>query len=252
MAFGALLGQTASGGGGKRVCRFTVGTSTSGWTANDCDYLCDGTDDQVEINAAIQALPAEGGEIVILDGTYNITVPIYIKKSNVMLSGNGTATILKRMWDSDTANEGVIHVSAYADYCGIENFKIDGNKTNYSSNLNNCINVDTGDYTIINCNKCINSGGDGIRIRYGIKNIVSQNICEDNRCGIRLLSKSAYDYSIIIGNSCNRNTNGIYVEGNDIDLFIIANNICYSNSNSGINLENSDNNIVCGNNFNIS
>lgn len=26
-----------SGGSGKRVCRFVVGTSTAGWTADDCD-----------------------------------------------------------------------------------------------------------------------------------------------------------------------------------------------------------------------
>ena len=43
---------------GKKVARFVVGTSTAGWTAADCDYLCDGTADQVEINNAITALPA--------------------------------------------------------------------------------------------------------------------------------------------------------------------------------------------------
>lgn len=66
MGFGAVLGQSRNGGStpvtstGKRTARFSIGTSTNGWTANDCDYLCDGTDDQVEINAAIQALPSGG------------------------------------------------------------------------------------------------------------------------------------------------------------------------------------------------
>ena len=46
----------------KRTARFVVGTSTAGWTAADCDYLCDGTADDVEINAAIIALPATGGD----------------------------------------------------------------------------------------------------------------------------------------------------------------------------------------------
>ena len=50
----------------------------------DCDYLCDGTADQTEINAAINRfLPATGGEIVILDGTYNITAKIDVTKDNV-------------------------------------------------------------------------------------------------------------------------------------------------------------------------
>ena len=54
---------------GKRTCRFVVGTSTAGWTQADCDFLCDGTNDDVELQAAIDALPAGGGEIAILGGT---------------------------------------------------------------------------------------------------------------------------------------------------------------------------------------
>lgn len=30
--------------GSKRNSRIIIGTSTNGWTADDCDYLCDGTD----------------------------------------------------------------------------------------------------------------------------------------------------------------------------------------------------------------
>lgn len=98
--FNTLLANISSSASGKRICRFTVGTRTTGWTESDCDYLCDGTDDQSEINAAIQALPSSGGEIVILDGTYNITATITMNKDNVKLSGNGNATVLKRMWNS--------------------------------------------------------------------------------------------------------------------------------------------------------
>lgn len=79
----------------KRTARFVVGTSTAGWTAVDCDYLCDGIDDQAEINAAIQALPANGGEVAILDGTYNITANVILNKDNTTLSGNGSSTIIK-------------------------------------------------------------------------------------------------------------------------------------------------------------
>src|SRR5690606_24789511 len=52
-----------------KTARIVIGTSTSGWESKDCHYLCDGVDDQEEINAAIQALPVSGGEIIILDGT---------------------------------------------------------------------------------------------------------------------------------------------------------------------------------------
>lgn len=141
-AQGQLLGFTSadvvgavdapSGGSGKRACRFVVGTSTAGWTADDCDYLCDGTADQVEINAAIQALPTGGGEIAILNGTYNIAGPIAVNKSNVTISGNGTATKLVVTSPSvitadDNNVRGIVTVSGQL--CSIERMVIDGNST---------------------------------------------------------------------------------------------------------------------------
>ena len=119
---------------GKRTARFTVGTSTAGWTSADCDYLCDGTADQTEINAAITALPATGGEIVILDGTYNITAKIDVTKDNVSIRGNGNATILKRMFNS-SVEEGVITLTSRSG-CKIANLQVDGNKISYTNDNN--------------------------------------------------------------------------------------------------------------------
>lgn len=85
---------------GKRTCRFVVGTSEAGWTAADCDYLCDGADDQVEIQAAIDALPKEGdnagGEIVLLSGSYHLTGTVAIGPKNITVRGNGYSTLLAR------------------------------------------------------------------------------------------------------------------------------------------------------------
>ena len=35
----------ADGASHSKTARFVIGTSTAGWTAKDCDYLCDGTND---------------------------------------------------------------------------------------------------------------------------------------------------------------------------------------------------------------
>lgn len=81
---------------GKRTCRVTVGTSTAGWTQADCDYLCDGTDDQEELNAAIAAVLAKGGgEIAVLGGEYSITEKIDVSavKTSVSITGEMRATI---------------------------------------------------------------------------------------------------------------------------------------------------------------
>ena len=38
----ALTTHKADGTQHKKTARFVIGTSTAGWTAADCDYLCDG------------------------------------------------------------------------------------------------------------------------------------------------------------------------------------------------------------------
>lgn len=58
---------------GKRTCRVTVGTATAGWTQADCDYLCDGTNDEEMLAAAISAVrTGGGGEVAVLAGQYNL------------------------------------------------------------------------------------------------------------------------------------------------------------------------------------
>lgn len=266
----SMLTISASGGGnGKRTCRFVVGTSTAGWTAADCDYLCDGVDDQVEINQAIQALQEGGGEVVILDGTYNITATIAMNKDNVKLSGNGFATVLKRLWDSATS-EGVITITAINGGCCVENLKIDGNKTVYSGTKNNGIYSAVNDvivrknyiseassfaiysfnYCIVAENFCINSGagifvaGAGLVVNNTCKGntyfgiaaagsqkldsastaYVSGNTCENNGTnGIE-----AGPYSVITGNSCVRNENGIYIA--DAWFASVTGNYCFNNN----------------------
>ena len=247
--------------GGKRVARFTVGTSTAGWTSADCDYLCDGTDDQEEINAAIQALPSTGGEIVILDGTYNITATIAMDKDNVKLSGNRKATVLKRTWNS-SVSEGVITITAGISGCCIESFWIDGNKEVYNSNKNygiylsgnnnavtgnTCNNNSYGIYlfsynTTITGNICNNSNNYGIYMYGGDNNTVTGNTCNNNSYGAVVGGNN----NTVTGNTCNNNIYyGIYLSGNNNAA---TGNTC-SNNSSGIYLSGS-NNTVTGNTYN--
>lgn len=105
-----LIGQisTSGSGGGKsiRTCRIVVGTSKNGWTENDCDYLCDGTSDEVKIQAAIDALPEDGGEIVLLDGDYNTSAVITLK-AHTTLSGGAFTSIIQ----TNSAADGIIAMS---------------------------------------------------------------------------------------------------------------------------------------------
>lgn len=84
------------------------------------DYECDGTADDVEIQAALDALPAFGGTIRLLEGTYvlgaSITTP-----ADCCLEGNGWATIL----DMTGGNYGIIT----GDRCAVRSLKMKGNIT---------------------------------------------------------------------------------------------------------------------------
>ena len=194
--------------GGKRTARFTVGTSTAGWTAADCDYLCDGTADQTEINAAITALPATGGEVVILDGTYNITVKINVAKNNVSIRGNGNATILKRMYNSSTG-EGVITLTSRSG-CKIANLQVDGNKASYTASNNFGIYLSSSSNNTVTGNTCNNNNNDGIRLYSSSNNTVTGNTCIRGTGQTSDYTSSQYtiqlgttsNYNLISSNNC--------------------------------------------------
>lgn len=76
----------------KQANRVVVGTSTAGWTEDDCDFLCDGTDDHVEIQAAIEA-SKEGDEIYFLSGNYFVDEPIYGILQSLTGSGVNKTTL---------------------------------------------------------------------------------------------------------------------------------------------------------------
>lgn len=55
-------------------------------------YVCDGTADQVEINAAIGDIPAnKGGRIILSEGTFNLTGTIILEKPGVAIVGMNKA-----------------------------------------------------------------------------------------------------------------------------------------------------------------
>lgn len=142
-------GPAGADGMACRTARLVVGTSAAGWTADDCDYLCDGTDDQTELNAAVDALPSTGGEIVILDGTYNLSGSVAVNKERVTLRGSGAATRLVSSGAACISLQGnhcavfdlwieyggskAISISNSAKYCRIRGNTFDGSGSNATS-----------------------------------------------------------------------------------------------------------------------
>lgn len=80
----AGIASAGGGGGGTLVVYASDAASPIG------DYVCDGTADEVQINAAINALPNGRGTVVLSEGTFTLGGSIVFDTgTNVMLVGQG-------------------------------------------------------------------------------------------------------------------------------------------------------------------
>ena len=59
------------------------------------DYVCDGVDDQVQVQQAIDSVSAAGGLVALLEGTFNFSGDVEITADNITIAGTGRSTILK-------------------------------------------------------------------------------------------------------------------------------------------------------------
>ena len=80
------------------VCSNTAQNSTR------CDYSADGTNDEVQIQAAIDALPVAGGLVSLTGGIFSFSAGVSWSTSNVALQGQGRATVLQQDADVQVLN----------------------------------------------------------------------------------------------------------------------------------------------------
>lgn len=77
--------KAAESGGGVRTAKVVIGAKNGGWTEKDCDYLCDGSNDETVFYDAIKKLgqsPNSGKTLFILGGKYhpgNWTIPLSVR-----------------------------------------------------------------------------------------------------------------------------------------------------------------------------
>ena len=201
-----------------------------------------------EIIAALTALPTTGGEIVILDGIYNITASINIPKDNVSLRGNGNATILKRMYnstntDSGATAKGLITLNEKSG-CKVQGLQIDGNRATYTASYNYGIYLyPSSSENTITGNTCNNNNCGIYLYSLSNNNTITGNTCNNNSSSGVYLHNSSNN--TITGNTCNNNSYGIYLRTSSNNNTITG-NTCYDNY-YGIYLSNSSRNIITGN-----
>lgn len=211
------------------VC--VIGTSTAGHTLNDCDYLCDGVSDDEEINAALNALPSSGGQVLILSGTYQLTNGVEIKKNNTVLRGSGFTTILKPA----SASSFSIVKCAY-DYCVISDLCIDGMQETYTVSR---VGIQLyGNHGYIMNNKVTHVKFNGISASTGKGLFVMYNeVLDNNNIGINTSSNDV----TVLSNIVSGNYVGMSMEGGTV-----AYNVCTENQGEGLSF-NGNNGVVFGN-----
>lgn len=242
-----------------------VGTSASGGASGAvASKLADGADfvntsdtsAQTIINAAIATLPASGGSVYLMEGTYIVDGSINLP-NNTTLVGAGASTIIK-VKNSHNAAINVITNSdtATGTKVTIQDLRIDGNKANQTAGTQ---------YGIYMLNMGSGSAGtaiEGVRINnIGVRSmrdvgiflnitsnsyISNSSIVATSSYGLYMVGAS--NYNTITSNLIQGNTGGgIYYETGVGSTF--SGNTVQGNTSYGIQLSSTSGNTVTGNTF---
>jgi len=199
------------------------------------DFTCDGVDDQQEINMAINSLPASGGIVHLLEGTYNIsanllegeTIAGIVPHSDVAIFGTGRGTILKVK--ASVGNLNVIN-ALNVNNVHIARMKIDGNSRTGTGNIGiRFANVSNSKISDVWAEDLSSAGiviNDAVGNPSTRNTVYNSNFRNNNLEGVIIASS---DYNLVTNNN---------FEGNGLSSLAYA-----------IKLDSAEGNIVSGNNI---
>jgi len=219
------------------------------------DYVADGTNDEEQIQSAIDNLPSIGGKIQLLEGTYYISAAVNLKISNLEIAGAGSSTrlILQSAtnffkWDSnsyDQNSDGRVDPggTALTDIF-IHDMELDGNKSSLSTPSD--ANADAGVTAAI---KIFNSSRITISDMYIHDMVASYAVLlkgTDNDLSIDTAASDALIHNNIIRSigSSDQNNGAVY---SDLDNTIISNNLVDTVSGNGINIDDANEGFIVDN-----
>lgn len=201
------------------------------------DYLCDGTDDHVQINAALTALPPAsggtvgGGNVGLSSGTFSIGAAVTYARPNSTLFGTGQSTVLKGQ--AGCGNIWIVAVNNTG--CQLRDLKIDGNKA-----VNSAYTTTTGCYVTTTDNlvenvTLINSPGYGFFFEVGTVAAMGRNLVSDGCVNVGYYVRAAAspngNATTLIG--CIARNNGSDGFANDSGIARFIGCIAYGNTGNG-------------------
>jgi parallel beta-helix repeat protein len=167
------------------------------------DYICDGVADDVQINAALAALPASGGRVVLSEGDFILADPVVFTDHEIVLEGQGWSTLING--DLLATGEHGIVISGFSN-CQVKNLSIqtqDG-----GGNVCHCIFIEDGaNDTLIENVYFLDSDSDAIHIEG-----TSINRVKIFKCFI----EGADDYGMYIGMDAGDQSDNFHIKDNHI------------------------------------
>lgn len=131
-AVGTKLNADGSWKNGSMVSSATlIVAASNSKDAKRADYQCDGVDDQVQINAALAALPAlaqSRGSVFLMEGNYVLSAPIKMP-SYTKLYGHAWSACITLATNANCNMLEPVN-AATSHYCAIEDLYFYGNKAN--------------------------------------------------------------------------------------------------------------------------
>ena len=119
------ISSIPSSGQTQKSATITIASSNSSQYAKDAaTFVCTGSNDDIVINSAIQALPENGGEIHLCGGLFITSNPIVIDR-NIKISGEGQ-TIASR--PEYTPTNGRTYINMYGKTDGVTTIRIEADK----------------------------------------------------------------------------------------------------------------------------
>jgi hypothetical protein len=112
-------------------------SDSSALSKSMADYVCDGIDDNVQIQAAIDAIrvgtpsDATGGGVVLTEGNFYISSSITVAYG-LTLSGQGMMATIIHLVDNSNVDM-VVNPAAFTQFVNIKNLQLQGHKANQSS-----------------------------------------------------------------------------------------------------------------------
>ena len=165
------------------VTFLVAASNASTVSKNGANFLCDGIADDVQIQEAIDALPAVGGTVVLSEGTFIIAADLILSSSATKINGSGiAATIVKFAASRANGSRAFLTSGAITDiYIG--NLTIDGNKANQGAATGQRgIHFATGANRLTVENVRIINGQTNGFYNFAVKQVTYIN-CEANACG---------------------------------------------------------------------